>query len=244
MNNTVKILAAFALGCAAGAAVTDILLKKKYSKQLEEAINKYDEEHNNTDIPVNTSNDDAKPAAPAENTDIFAQKTLEQTDYTEFLRKKFSEIDRNNFIHKKFLEIDRNNPYGVLTRDNAEDILVQEEHPMDDDEEPDEAAESKEMETVTEVINKAKAPKIIRADDFGEMPYLDKVELYYYREDGVLATENDEVIHDIQEVVGDCLRKYGFADNDESTLYVRNLRRGTDYEIIKIDGEFPGDSRY
>lgn len=223
MNNTVKILAAFALGCAAGAAVTDIFFKKKYSKQLEEAINKYDEEHNNTDIPVNTSNDDVKPAAPAENTDIFARKTLERTDYTEFLR---------------------NNPYGVLTRDNAEDILVQEEHPMDDDEEPDEAAESREMETVTEVINKAKAPKIIRADDFGEMPYLDKVELYYYREDGVLATENDEVIHDIQEVVGDCLRKYGFADNDESTLYVRNLRRGTDYEIIKIDGEFPGDSRY
>lgn len=224
MNNTIKILLAFALGCAAGAAVTDICLKKKYTKQLEDAVAKYDEQHKTDDIQEDKPEQNSNPAVPEENADIMAKTTLEREDYTRFVR---------------------NNPYGVLTRDNAEDILVKEEHPQDDDEEePEEAHESHEMKSVTEAINKAKAPKIIRASDYGEMPYLDKRTLYYYKEDGVLTTEEDEVIHDIWEIVGDCLRKYGFADNDEGTLYVRNLKRGSDYEIIKIDGEFPGDSQY
>ena len=87
--------------------------------------------------------------------------------------------------------------------------------------------------------SKDKKPKIITGDSFyNEYPHFDKISLQYYFDDDILATEEDEEIDDVERVLGDTLDKYGFRNNDESVIYVRNLSMGTDYEVFKVRAAF------
>lgn len=89
--------------------------------------------------------------------------------------------------------------------------------------------------------DKAK-PKIIRASEFDEYEFHDKVTLYYHTEDGVLSTEDGEIVDDVEAYIGDALTKFGYADNDdEEVIYVRNINRGTDYEVAKVYGSYEDD---
>ena len=82
-------------------------------------------------------------------------------------------------------------------------------------------------------------PKLISAESFdNEYAHFDKKQLYYYVGDEVLATEEEEVIENIDQVIGDALDKYNFRENDESTIYVRNIDFSTDYEIEKVYSRF------
>ena len=85
-------------------------------------------------------------------------------------------------------------------------------------------------------------PKIIKRENYGEDPLLEKAELYYYPEDDVLAfAKNKEEIFDENFNVGDCLTKYGFKTNQEKTIYVRNSYVGYDFEITKRFERFVPD---
>lgn len=85
--------------------------------------------------------------------------------------------------------------------------------------------------------NSGKPPKIVSKGEYDseEFEHHDKVTLYYYSEDQVLATEDDEVIEDPRLQIGDALDKYGFRNNDEEAIYVRNYSLMTDYVIEKLD---------
>ena len=50
--------------------------------------------------------------------------------------------------------------------------------------------------------------------------------------DGVLATEDDDPIDDIGELVGNCLNEFGEYDE---RLYVRNQEREIDYIILRSE---------
>ena len=79
-------------------------------------------------------------------------------------------------------------------------------------------------------------PKLIKEDTFeydGRDIY-DKIDLYYYVDDDVLASEDEEIIDNIEHTVGDCLDKFGFRNNDEGEIYVRNFYTMTDYRITKM----------
>lgn len=77
-------------------------------------------------------------------------------------------------------------------------------------------------------------PRLIKYEDFGELPYYDKITLLYYMDDEVLTTEDDEIIPNPEELLGDALTKFGFNKNDERVIFVRNERRNTDYEVDKV----------
>ena len=64
-------------------------------------------------------------------------------------------------------------------------------------------------------------------------PELDKIELYFFAGDSVLANEEGEIVTDEDVLIGDALTKYGFNENDESVIFVRNESVGADYEITK-----------
>lgn len=82
-------------------------------------------------------------------------------------------------------------------------------------------------------------PYVLETDDIStaaekfvnENPYFDKVTLFYY-DDGVLSSEEGEdIIEDIDAVIGEgSLERIG--EFEEDVVYVRNERRGTDYEVI------------
>lgn len=90
-------------------------------------------------------------------------------------------------------------------------------------------------------------PKIIKAEDYDAYPEYAKVVIFYYFEDGVLADEEEETeledttgkkLGKYNDLVGNCISKYGFDTNDETVIYVRNEEIKTDFEIQKDFGAF------
>lgn len=72
-------------------------------------------------------------------------------------------------------------------------------------------------------------PYVIPPDEFGECEY-DTVTLTYYP-DGVLTDELDEIIYDVDGVVGEESLKH-FGEFEDDSVCVRNDRDKTDYEIL------------
>lgn len=145
---------------------------------------------------------------------------------------------------------------GIKARDSVDDESVsvdpaENEHPeedSDDDISEDEYAEitaetDEEYESylMTKEIKQGykDGPKIISMDAFeDERRDFDKVQLYYYTEDDILADENEDIIDDVERVVGDALDKYDFRNNDDMYVCVRNINYSTDYIIGKVLGSY------
>ena len=73
-------------------------------------------------------------------------------------------------------------------------------------------------------------PFVIAPEEFGEIEEYDKVSLTLFA-DRVLADDNDEVIHNVEEIVGhDSLNHFGEYEDD--SVFVRNDRLRCDYEIL------------
>ncbi len=74
-------------------------------------------------------------------------------------------------------------------------------------------------------------PYMITYDEFGDIDEYDTCTLTYYA-DGVLVDNWGSVIEDISNTVGDDFDNHFDEDEDEpDTVYVRNKRLKTDYEI-------------
>lgn len=72
-------------------------------------------------------------------------------------------------------------------------------------------------------------PYVIRPDEFGENDYETQSLIYY--DDHVLTYENDDVVEDVDGLVGkESLCRFGEYEND--TVYVRNDKMKTDFEIL------------
>lgn len=73
-------------------------------------------------------------------------------------------------------------------------------------------------------------PYVISPDEFDDNDDYEVVSLVYYS-DGVLADEDDNVIEDVEGMVGeDSLNHFGEYEDD--SVFVRNDERKTDYEIL------------
>lgn len=83
---------------------------------------------------------------------------------------------------------------------------------------------SKEKESV---VN---GPYVISPEQFGENEDYEKISLTYYA-DQILADENDEIIEDVEEMVGfESLNHFGEYEDD--SVFVRNDAKKCDYEIL------------
>lgn len=110
---------------------------------------------------------------------------------------------------------------GDIDGDDIEE--VDEENEWDNDE-----------EEIDEEI-KASGPFIISVDSFqNEYESFSKNTLTYFEKDGVIADDRDEVIVDYLEYIGDdALDSFGEGSDDPNIVYVRNLSKEADYEIVK-----------
>lgn len=85
---------------------------------------------------------------------------------------------------------------------------------------------SKDEEGGSDMIDK---PYVIEPEEFGENDY-ETVSLTYYA-DGVLADDRDNVVEDVESMVGvESLNHFGEYEDD--SVFVRNDRLETDYEIL------------
>lgn len=88
--------------------------------------------------------------------------------------------------------------------------------------------------------NQTRDPEILTFDEVQDLPpTVTSIGLYYYTYSMVLSeVENDELVQNPEQLIGDCLEKSGFGDNDDKTLFVMNYRMNVLYEISKVKGEY------
>lgn len=73
-------------------------------------------------------------------------------------------------------------------------------------------------------------PYVIMPDEFGELDGYETISLTYYA-DFKLAYEDDELVDDVDEIVGeDSLSQFGVYEDD--SVFVRNDSKKCDYEIL------------
>ena len=74
-------------------------------------------------------------------------------------------------------------------------------------------------------------PYVISPDEFGEFDDYEQISLTYYEGDGFLADDMDELVDDIEDIVGfESLNHFG--EYEEDAVHVRNDRLKADYEIL------------
>lgn len=73
-------------------------------------------------------------------------------------------------------------------------------------------------------------PYLIDPSDYGQDDNFDPLCWEWYT-DGVLANENDEIVDDIQEWIGDGLKV--FAETEDNLFWVRNEKYGVDIEVAR-----------
>jgi len=79
-------------------------------------------------------------------------------------------------------------------------------------------------------------PYVIAPEEFGDFDNYEKISLSYYA-DQILADDNDEIVDNIEDVVGfDSLNSFGEYEDD--SVFVRNDRLKCDYEILLDQRKF------
>jgi hypothetical protein len=79
-------------------------------------------------------------------------------------------------------------------------------------------------------IERENAPYVISPDEFAERKDYDTVSLTYYK-DKVLTYENDEIVKDVDGLIGrDSLNHFGEYEDD--SVFVRDDELKRDYEIL------------
>lgn len=183
-----------------------------------------------------------------------------ESDYAKFLLKTADDIKEaylNDRRHNRYSYLNKEVPSIQMLFDewmkdqNMEPQKVEpiqfdeDEHPLDDDEDDIHLVKVMDDAAVKNIIaengydkESNKKPKLIKQEDYGEIFNYTASTLYFYRDDGILTTEDDEIIEDPEEILDDALDKYGFRDNNESAIYVRNYKLETDFEILKMNDSY------
>lgn len=128
------------------------------------------------------------------------------------------------------------------------------EHPSEDDESDDaedayyRSVDKRKIDSAEELSERANSndsgPVIISFQECGLNPEYDKEDLFFYKEDGVVTNDNEEICAAPEDMIGTCIQDSGFDRNDQEILYVRNDRRLTYYAIEKYDYAFSEKDGY
>ena len=202
MNSTLKGVLIFVLGAAAGSLATWKLIEKKYKDIAQEEI------------------DSVKDTFSKMKKNEYPDKLEDYPDFEEFDDSDDS-YDSDDEESKSEQKIDRNNKPDIV-----EYAKILSETGYTNYAERQDKKEKKGVEPVED-----ERPYVISPDEFGEKDGYENVTLTYYA-DGVLTDYFDNVISNIDEVVGfDSLDHFGEYEDD--AVFVRNEKMETDYEILR-----------
>lgn len=202
MNSTLKDVLIFVLGAAAGSLATWKLIEKKYKDIAQEEI------------------DSVKDTFSKMKKNEYPDKLEDYPDFEEFDDSDDS-YDSDDEEPKSEQKIDRNNKPDIV-----EYAKILSETGYTNYAERQDKKEKKGVEPVED-----ERPYVISPDEFGEKDGYENVTLTYYA-DGVLTDYFDNVISNVDEVVGfDSLDHFGEYEDD--VVFVRNEKMETDYEILR-----------
>ncbi len=211
-----------------GAGATGVFFKKKYEKIANEEIENMKAYYKVDDIQVLEEEDRSEEIKEMASKEGYLKPISdEKSDLDSAVRPRSGEKTEAE-------KVDYTQFYAVNNPDPAE-----EESPNEDEDD----SNYYEGLATTKKMQKPKNVKLIKAEEFGLQPGFECITLEYYTEDDLLVTDDAEEVEDvniIESMIGDALTKYGFKDNDEQVIYVRNYNYGCDYEIVKVVGPDDG----
>ena len=225
LKNVAFFFSGVGIGGLAGFLVTKKVLEKKYSEDAEKKIKEIESYYNLSD--EYKRGEDVNPPEEDNDRQKLRKENLyrrpeSRTDYTQCYKAQ------NTAIKDSPILADEDEEEGV---DPAEMEHPEEEDTEEDDEDEEEAHAYHQK-------NRKRKPRIISEKDVGDLPpHVDSELLYYYTENDVLVTDNEEVLDDPETFVGD-FDKYGFKTSDERIIFVMNYELDTCYEIQKVFGEY------
>lgn len=90
------------------------------------------------------------------------------------------------------------------------------------------------LEDMWEPIRDGDNPYVISEEDYMTTEdEWEKLSMTYYEEDGQMVDERDKLLNDSSVFGEDNLRHFGYKAGSKNTLYIRNPRISTDFEIIR-----------
>lgn len=219
-----KSIIIFLSGIGIGSILGVFSTKKYFEKKFEESMDQYradmEEYYGRTDEYVRGISESGEEVNPIE----ADEEKRENGPLSSEERKKIKEkLVRN---HRETTN------YAQMYKKKSESENITEE-----EYEPDKTPEEEANEDHQQCRNQK--PRIISFEKIGEVPgYYEKESLYYYVYDQTLTTDEDELIEEEELLLGDCLDKYGFRDNDEEIIFVQNFATSKIYEVQKIQSAY------
>lgn len=83
-------------------------------------------------------------------------------------------------------------------------------------------------------------PYVLTREEYDENPdQHEQIALTYFGYDDVLIDDDEKSIDNIEEFVGrHNLQRFGHGSGDAKVVYIRNERKGMDYEVLRSDGSY------
>lgn len=77
-------------------------------------------------------------------------------------------------------------------------------------------------------------PYVVSAEEFSEeKTHYDKITLTYFSEDNTLIDDREEIIPNIDELIGpEAVMNFGNQSDDPNVVYIRNNKRNADFEVV------------
>lgn len=244
MNTGIKMFISFGVGLFTGGVGSYFLMREKFSKEAQDAIDEYREIARNR---VRAADDFVKEKLDKKNQEEYediCNGNPEFIDYTKFAKDAVVTEKAKN-IRDELNELSK-----AVNDESFDEHFSEREHPEDDedisDDNLDEINDYEENLARIEEMDAAKAnevaPYFIEGSEFhNTKQWYDKISLNYYEGDNTLTDDRDEEIAN-NEWVDICGEEFcnwfGRDEDDPDIVYVRNDQRGIDYEICRVLGRY------
>lgn len=228
MNKGVVGLLSFIGGALTGVGGAFIFFEKKYQKIIDETVKKINETADKGE-PTEMINPDVKEEQKPE--PVIAEKPID-IPHEEFkpvvVQAETGTIGLENSLQKQAAKVAREKPDIINYNKMIKELNYV---PVNDE-------EDEEYSQYPYLITDDKIPFGEKTDPEGN-PYT-KTTLIYY-DDGVVADTTYEIIDDVNDIIGtDSLGHFGEFHNRDS-IYVRNDRLRTDFEVCLSQLSWEGD---
>lgn len=154
---------------------------------------------------------------------------------------KIATPDKTGVDYRAYNKVIEKEKYAAESESPTEEDVDDEEADEDDFKETYEqrvAREARELHEQDELYLKKEGKKIKVLgseevdNDYPDVSYPAE-ELYYFVDDDILTDEFGKLIDDENETIGPSVRRYGWMQNDNEVVWVRNNPKQADYKIVK-----------
>lgn len=255
MRKTIGIFLGFVGGAAVGGIATYFGMKEKFEKHANDIIREY-REYSNSRIQKAQNELNKMIASDKFDEEEYNKKVASEPEFEDYTSYSTSDMDDNDTKPStgisealKGISIDSakaiKEDMEALSRDvhdrDFDEHMAERENPEEDISEYDEAlAFDKHMHEQAMSEGYSDFPRTISASEMlNQKQWYTKLTFSYYAEDNILADDQDNLVDDPKDLVGEHFTEFfGMNEEDLNVIYIRNDDRETDYEIMKIDESY------